>query len=347
MLANQDFDFFIQWHLTERCNLSCRHCYQSGRGMSELSLAEIREVIAEVAEMLQEWETAHGLHFSPSFNITGGEPLLRADLLDVLTEIGSHGFAMYLLTNGTLIDFETAELIAGRGIRGVQVSMEGPIEIHDAIRGSGSFAASCVGIRNVLAAGMKVTLNFTLSRANADQMLSMIPLAMELGVQRLGFSRFVPTGQGRELMGELLPPHEVKELYERLLSQSVPGLEIITGDPLATQMQVAADSPSGCTPFAGCAAGLSGLTLLADGTIVPCRRLELPIGNVRTDSLREVWATSELLGRLRDKSNYTGKCGSCERWAACRGCRAIAFAHAQGKGCNNLLAEDPQCFIDS
>jgi len=116
MLANQDFDFFIQWHLTERCNLSCRHCYQSGRGMSELSLAEIKEVIAEVAELLQEWETVHGLHFSPSFNITGGEPLLRSDLLDILTEIGSRGFAMYLLTNGTLIDFETAELLAGRGI---------------------------------------------------------------------------------------------------------------------------------------------------------------------------------------------------------------------------------------
>jgi radical SAM protein with 4Fe4S-binding SPASM domain len=148
-------------------------------------------------------------------------------------------------------------------------------------------------------------------------------------------------------MGEMLPSHTVKKLYEQLLSQSVSGLEIVTGDPLATQMQMPAVGPSGCTPFAGCAAGLSGLTLLADGTIVPCRRLEIPIGNVRTDSLREVWATSELLGQLRDKSNYTGKCGSCERWAACRGCRAIAFAYAQGKGFNNLLAADPQCFLDS
>ncbi len=347
MLANQNFDFFIQWHLTERCNLSCRHCYQSGRGMSELSLAEIREVIAEVAEMLQEWETAHGLRLSPSFNITGGEPLLRADLLDILTEIGSHGFAMYLLTNGTLIDIETAELLAGRGIKGVQVSMEGPSEIHDAIRGSGSFAASCAGIGSILAAGMKVTLNVTLSRANADQMLAMIPLAMELGVQRLGFSRFVPTGRGMAMMGEMLPPHEVKELYKRLLSQSVHGLEIVTGDPLATQMQIKSDGPSGCAPFAGCSAGVSGLTLLADGTIVPCRRLELPIGNVRTDSLREVWATSELLGRLRDKSNYTGKCGSCERWAACRGCRAIAYACSQTEGGDNPFANDPQCFINS
>ncbi len=347
MLANQDFDFFIQWHLTERCNLSCRHCYQSGRWMSELSLAEIREVIAEVAEMLQEWENAYGLHFSPSFNITGGEPLLRADLLDILTEIGSHGFAMYLLTNGTLIDFETAELIAGRGIKGVQVSMEGPSEIHDAIRGSGSFAASCAGVRHLLAAGIKVNLNVTLSRANADQMLAMIPIAKELGVQRLGYSRFVPSGQGMQMVSELLSPHEVKELYEQLMTLAVPGLDIVTGDPLAAQMQVEAGGPAGCTPFAGCAAGVSGLTLLADGTIVPCRRLELPIGNVRSDSLREVWATSELLTRLRDKSRYAGKCGSCKRWAACRGCRAIAYACSQTKGSGNPLAEDPQCFLDS
>lgn len=89
-----------------------------------------------------------------------------------------------------------------------------------------------------------------------------------------------------------------------------------------------------------CQAGISGLTLLPDGTIMPCRRLNVPIGNVRKDSLREVWVSSEVLQQLRNKEIYKGKCGICRRWATCRGCRAIAYAHS-----GDLLTEDPQCFI--
>lgn len=138
---------------------------------------------------------------------------------------------------------------------------------------------------------------------------------------------------------------EVRELYASLLPLSIPGLEIVTGDPVATQMHRAAASMHGNVPLGGCAAGVSGLTILADGTVVPCRRLEIPIGNVRRDSLRELWVTSKVLARLRDKRKYGGRCGSCERWADCRGCRAIAWAFSRANGDDDFLAEDPQCFI--
>jgi radical SAM protein with 4Fe4S-binding SPASM domain len=145
----------------------------------------------------------------------------------------------------------------------------------------------------------------------------------------------------------MLDPDEVAALYRRVFSLSVPDLQVVTGDPVAWQMLAGASGPSGCTPLGGCAAGVSGLTLLPDGTILPCRRLEVPLGNVRTDSLREVWATSEVLCRLRTQSLYRGKCGSCPRWSGCRGCRAIAWAcsAAAGEG-GDYLAADPQCFID-
>ena len=95
----------------------------------------------------------------------------------------------------------------------------------------------------------------------------------------------------------------------------------------------------------GCAAAVSGITLMADGTVTPCRRLPIPIGNVLTDSLREIWATSEVLQRLRNRDLYKGKCGGCERWSSCRGCRAIAYAHSLCLGAGDYLADDPQCFI--
>jgi radical SAM protein with 4Fe4S-binding SPASM domain len=101
----------------------------------------------------------------------------------------------------------------------------------------------------------------------------------------------------------------------------------------------------GPVAMGGCAAGVSGLTILADGTIVPCRRLPLPLGNVRQDSLREIWAGSPLLEQLRDREQYGGKCGSCPRWANCRGCRAIAYSYAQVRGREDMLADDPQCWL--
>jgi radical SAM protein with 4Fe4S-binding SPASM domain len=140
----------------------------------------------------------------------------------------------------------------------------------------------------------------------------------------------------------MLAPAEVEALYHRLFALEIPGLTIVTGDPVAAQLRQSMPNPSGGTPFGGCAAGVSGLTLLPDGTILPCRRLEVPLGNVRSDSLREVWATSPVLGRLRDRSLYQGRCGRCPRWAACRGCRAIALASSGPAG---YLAEDPQCFL--
>jgi MoaA/NifB/PqqE/SkfB family radical SAM enzyme len=343
-------EFFIQWHLTENCNLRCRHCYQiEGMRNMELSLHEAEDVIDEASGMLESWAETYGIGFSPSFNITGGEPFLRADLFEILGAIKARGFGIFLLTNGTLIDRNRAKALSDTGIDGVQVSIEGPPEIHDSIRGKGSFGASVEGIKNLLDAGLRVTLNATLSKINAHHMPEVLNIASGLGVQRAGFSRLVPSGRGLSLIGEMLSPEEVKGLYGFLLSRKIEGLEIVTGDPVASMM-AAGEKDSGksmcSTATGGCAAGISGLTILSDGSITPCRRLHIPIGNVRSDSLREVWATSPVLENLRDKSRYAGRCGRCPRWSGCRGCRAIAYAYSLSKGEGDFLSEDPQCFIE-
>ncbi len=347
MSIQQPFDFFIQWHLTERCNLRCSHCYQTGEKQDEMSLPEIRDGIQEIAETLNIWKRTYDMDFTPSVNISGGEPLLRQDLYQVVEEFRLRGFEIYLLTNGTLIDRRVADRLRRSGVRGVQVSIEGTEDVHDAIRGKMSFSASVRGARNLLDAGMEVTLNATLSKLNADSFLHMIRLSSELGVQNLGFSRIVPTGRGRGMMKEMVNTDDLRSLYEKIFSQSENGLTIVTGDPVASQSRNRGDSTvdTGDIPAGGCAAGLSGLTILPDGTLVPCRRLPVPLGNIRKDSLREVWAVSETLNALRDRTRYKGKCRSCSSWSRCRGCRAIAYAYSEGGGKGDLLAEDPQCFL--
>lgn len=347
MQVKADFDFLFQWHLTERCNLSCKHCYQTGEKRNELTLPEIKELIVEISDMVSQWSDAYGMAVKPSFNITGGEPFLHEDLFEVLEDLRKLGSEVFLLTNGILITEESAKFLSWLGISGVQVSIEGPEEVHEKIRGKGSFASSLTGVRHLIDAGMRVTLNVTLSEANAGYLDEIVDISNSQGVGRLGFSRLVPSGRGSGMLKDMLSKERSRELYKRIFSAGSDRLKITTGDPVASQMSSAAnEGEGGSIPVGGCAAGVSGMTILPDGTILPCRRLNVPIGNVRSDSLRELWATSPVLGLLRDKKNYKGKCGSCKRWSQCRGCRAIAYAYSQSKGEDDYLAEDPQCFID-
>ena len=348
MSLSSAHDFIIQWHLTEKCNLRCKHCYQAGTSQPEMDFGLIRAVVAEISRMLQDWQEAYDLEFSPSFNVTGGEPFLRPDFLAILEEMVGAGFDCYVLSNGAIITKERAQALAGLGVKGVQVSLEGTAEIHDEIRGRGSFASSLKGIQNLLDAGVQVSVNATLSRFNAGACIDLVRLASSLGVAKLGCSRLVPWGQGQAMLPQMLEPQEVKTLYEELFSLNVNGLEIVSGDPMAAQMLLPAGGEDlGDIPSGGCAAGVAGLTILADGTVTPCRRLHLPLGRVGEDSLREIWAASPVLAQLRDRSQYHGKCGSCKRWSACRGCRAIAYAYAQSQGNPDFLAPDPQCFIEA
>ncbi len=340
------YDFFIQWHVTERCNLRCSHCYQDGTVNNELTFKEIQGVISEVSEMLDIWSDSYNIELSRSVNLTGGEPFLRPDIFQIIEEIKNFDFDIYLLSNGTLIDNNKAALMSDIGINGVQVSIEGPEIIHDNIRGRGSFERAINGIKSLRSMGIEVTLNVTLSSLNYSYVMDVIPLAVKLGVQRLGFSRLVPSGRGRKHLTDMLDKESVKQLYDRLLNVEIEGLDIVTGDPVASQINKDMCENAGATALGGCAAGISGLTFRPDGAITPCRRLNIPVGNLREDSLREVWAGSEVLCQLRDKSSYSGKCRYCNRWAFCRGCRAIAYEYSKSKGGDDYLAEDPQCFIN-
>jgi AdoMet-dependent heme synthase len=109
------YTFFIQLHLTERCNLRCSHCYQTGRRSDELYLPEIQALITEVSDMLRHWSEAYTLSFTSSFSVTGGEPLMRKDLFPVLEELRERGQDTYLLSNGTLIDRGRATAFADLG----------------------------------------------------------------------------------------------------------------------------------------------------------------------------------------------------------------------------------------
>ncbi len=344
MNAANPFDFFFQWHFTERCNLKCLHCYQDGKLPEEMTPEEIAETVAVLSETIKQWSELYEITFSPSVNVTGGEPFVLARLPEILASLHGAGFNLYVLTNGTLVGEREAAMLAGIPVKGVQVSIEGPEEAHDSIRGKGAFRAAIRGVRRLVSQGLTVTLNLTLSSLNVNYVEEMASLASSLGARRVGFSRLVPSGRGLGLIDKMLDKREVREAYERIRTLNFPGLDIVTGDPMYSCATERVAPQDGSVPFGGCAAGVSGITITPDGTLLPCRRLNIPIGNILNDNLRAIWAASPVLIALRDRERYEGKCGTCDQWTRCRGCRAIAYQYSLSKGNGNFLSEDPQCF---
>jgi radical SAM protein with 4Fe4S-binding SPASM domain len=343
--AIKDFQFFIQWHLTERCNLRCRHCYQAGKKTEEMTADEVKREIDGATQMFQAWEQEHGIRVSPSIHFTGGEPFLYDGLWDVIAYARAKGYGVAMMTNGCLITEEGAKRTLDLGISDIQVSLEGPPKLHASIRGDGSFNATAKGVGYLVAAGNKVSANVTLSRINVGKIEETTEIAKEMGFHSVGFSRIVPCGRGKALIDHFLSPQELKSSYQKVVSLNTPTFKVLSGDPLAGTLSGTAP-PSGCNlTLSGCSAGFSGVTLTSDGSVMPCRRIGLVAGNLKKKSLRAIWASSRLLWRLRRKESYTGKCGRCSLWPSCRGCRAVAYAYSLAQGEPDLFADDPQCWI--
>ncbi|MBP1735071.1 MAG: radical family protein [Deltaproteobacteria bacterium] len=340
-------EFFFQWHLTERCNLRCTHCYQEDGKVGEVPLSKAKEIVRIAYDTIQSWSDTYKISFSPSFNVTGGEPFLSPFLPKILRYLKTKKFDIFLLTNGTMINREKAQMLSEIPVQGVQVSIEGSEAIHNQIRGKGSFKKAMKGVSQLVDAGLIVTLNVTLLEINCSYLKDLVELASSAGAQRLGFSRLVPYGRGKDLINRIISQEKLRQIYEDILAIRNDKVFIATGDPVASQIGVEIDDGHADIPLGGCAAGVSGITILSDGTLTPCRRLGIPVGNILKNSLREIWATSPVLESLRTKTLYKGKCGTCARWSQCRGCRAIAYAYSFSQGIGDYLAEDPQCFIEN
>ena len=309
-----------------------------------MSYEEICRAVDNVGNAIQSWVTEYEMKMSPSFHLTGGEPLLRKDLFAILDYVHGHGFSISLMSNGTLIDAKMARRIKEAEVTDVQISLDGLETTHDSLRGKESFKHTLEGIRNLGAQDVEANINLTVSRINIAEMRELIRVAEELGVSAIAFSRLVPTGRGKGLSSEALTREEVAYLYSELREYKGNSKIVVTSrDPLAAIADMDGESPQVEMPIGGCAAGIFGVTITADGTIMPCRRMDLPIGNIKEVPFRELWAGSPVLWSLRKRQDYHGGCESCRYWAVCRGCRAIALAYARANGHDDCLGPDPQC----
>lgn len=342
-------NFYFQWHITEKCNLRCNHCYQENYADdSDMSLDELRIILDKLLQTLSRWKKKGDI------SITGGEPFIRKDIFSFMDYIDSSEevSAFDILSNGTMITNERAERLRKFAkLNCIQVSLDGASpKTHDAIRGVGNFEKAIRGIKILNSYGINTKVMFTLQRSNMKDIPSLIDLAIKEKISSLTVERLVPIGSARDINDSFLSPEEIRGIFQCISDRADleynkgTKLRILKYRPLWINIDPnRAKSESKTSPYkelgAICSIGLDGLCILPDATVLPCRRLPIPIGNLKIDSLEKIWFTSELLWQIRDKHNLKGKCNSCEFIPRCSGCRAIAYACTR-----DYLAEDPQCW---
>ena len=339
--------FYFQWHIPDACNLRCSHCYQENYSTkSELSLKELKVIADGIFSTLSKWNK------KGDFSITGGEPLIRKDLLDFAEYLNKSDDVCNIdfLTNGTLIDDTFIERIKKlHKIKYIQISLDGATSaIHDTIRGKGSFDKALTAIRSLIKNGFEVRLMYTLQKANVSDVPAMFDFALKENISGLTFERMVPIGASINSRVSLITTQEIKDIYQYISRradyeyENGNSLRVLKYRPLWVLIDPCR-SNDGSEPHKElgslCSIGLDGICILPTADVLACRRLPIPIGNLKIKTLEEIWSTSALLWEIADKRNLKGKCRSCEYISKCSGCRAMAFAVS-----GDYLSDDPNCW---
>ena len=329
ILSNPEYNkakrfFHLQWHLLNECNLRCSHCYDWKEKIAGLTLKQMFRVVDEYVFFLK------SLDYQGEISLTGGEPTLFPHLIELIEYIKSREIFIRLsiLSNGISFPQKLIPVIKKYNI-GIQISLDGLEEVHDKIRGKGSFLKSLNTIKLLIDNKIDTSVHYVLMKKNIQYIENFIKFLDPLGLGRINFSVLVPIGPGAQ--EEMATPLELKNCYENLIKlQKTVSTPILGSRPLWTLV-----GRSGVCPV-----GYKTLTIDASGNLMPCRRWPVVMGNVQEDSIMKIWYTDPFLNKMRNRETYLKKCGQCEKLAECAGCRAVAAA-ATG----DPFEKDPYCWI--
>ena len=332
------------WEITAACNLHCIHCHASGgqAAADELTTDEAKRLLDQLA----------GVAEFRMMAFTGGEPLLRPDLFELLAYAKTLGFTNTLATNATLIDDALARRLQRDGVVIAAVSLDGSdAATHDRLRGTpGAFEAALQGMRALRQAGILLHVNITAMDDNIDQLDDLMALVDEVGTSILLMYQLVPVGRGRGIQDSALDLGENERLIRfmvRAQRTSRAVVEPVAGPqywPLLLQQKGIAQGPLlhlAEAVFHGCSAGRGFVYIKPNGDVWPCPFIAVSCGNVRQAPFGDIWTAAPVFKDLRAREQrLRGRCGECEYRRLCGGCRGRAWAVS-----GDYLAEDPSCFI--
>lgn len=320
--------FMVQYHITGKCNLRCLHCYEDARIKEEVSTGDVITVIDKCFETLNAW--GYDVHLI----LSGGEPLLRDDLWEIMDHVQSYYDRGYpntvsIMSNGTLLDRSTAARFSRyTAFGGVQISLDGTKkETHDKIRGEGNFEKVLRVLTYLTEKKITTSIHFVVHKENYEDAFEITDLARQYNVN-VCVTRLVPCGRGKEMESSMLSPEEVFTLFRKLshdedvLSEARANRETSTFisrfrcDWPVTYAGHDLDINELCYPFTKnggkCQIGRGLIVIMQDGTVYPCRRLPIPVGNLLKEEFPDIW-NNAFFWKMRRKNRYMkGKCAQCE-----------------------------------
>lgn len=321
----------VSWNTTNQCNLYCDHCYRDAGAKldEELNTAEARRLIEDIKQA--------------GFKImifSGGEPIMRPDIYELIAYARQQGLRAVLGSNGTLITPQVARQLKEAGIMAAGISLDSLDEQkHDRLRGlQNAFRLTVKGMENLRQAGIPFQVHTTVMDWNAAELEAITDYAVSIGAMAHHVFFLVPTGRGADIEEEALRVAEYEKTIARLMKkqQSSP-IEI--KPTCAPQFMRVADKKGIPMRFSrGCLAGISYCIISPRGDVQPCAYLDIPLGNVREIPFHQIWTENQMLKTLRTM-DYKGKCGRCEYKRTCGGCRARAYYYSGG----DYMAEDQWC----
>lgn len=322
-------NFGVQWHITDICNLKCKHCYRDER-LSDLTLEQNIQIFENFSRLPEK------LGRKMDISLTGGEALLYPHFKDLVRYLRQNENVdeLHLMTNGTLYNNKLIPFLHDNSIHAVQVSIDGTQNNHDFIRGQGTFEKSIENIKKLVDAGISVQVHMVLNKANLSSVFELINFLDDIGVSTFLATHLVPIGAGSNISDILISKDDWKWYQESVFEyerEHRPNINILKGR--ATWNIFDAQYGSSCP------VGINSLNILTNGDVVLCRRVPIKIGNLLEDSIFKIWYDTDILWEIRDKDNLTGKCATCEDKLKCGGCRALAYAFGNG-----IMGEDPYCW---
>jgi len=343
MSSYDQVPYLVIWEVTRACDLACVHCRASAdpeRHPEELTTEEGFRLLEEIRSFGE-----------PLMVFTGGDPLKRPDLFQLLEKSVQLGIRTTVSPSPTPL--LTAEAITGfknAGVARMSISVDGnDAHSHDEFRGvEGSFARAMFALEEARRVGLGTQVNTTVTRRNKARLRDIARIVECAGSEMWDVFFLVPTGRGRT--EDELSAAEYEEVFEFLyeLSKTAPYV-VKTTEAMHYRRFVArkrkaegkSEHPASVGPMnrmRGINSGRGFVFISRTGEIYPSGFLPVAAGNVRRDSLGEVYRRAPVFRRLRDSSLLIGKCGQCMYKNLCGGSRSRAFAIT-----GNYMAAEPRC----
>ena len=336
--------FAFQWHITEACDQRCKHCYIYALG----SHAKFRDMAVEdMVKVIENCRTfCKKAGRMPYFYLIGGDPILHPQFWTLAKLLRERDLPFAILGNPFHLSDEVCERLAACGCRKYQLSLDGLRDTHDRIRRPGSYDETLAAIPPLKRAGISVAVMATVSKWNVAEIPSLVDVAVEHQADVFAFARYCPSRADRDTT---CSPQEYRDMmeqcWEKFQKYEAEGCKTSFNlkDHLWTLFQYEEglfdlrDYPEDDMIYGGCNCGNCHMTILSDGAVYACRRMESRVGNVLADDLYDLF-TGEAYETYRRYDKFE-KCVKCELRRFCRGCPAVAAGYH-----GDMYAADPQCW---